>query len=62
MGALANQQHIETIQGVVERLTFHSPESGYSVARLKLPGEQDLTTIVGSFPNIQPGLQRTQPF
>ncbi len=55
MGDLANQQHIETIQGVVERLTFHSPESGYSVARLKRPGEQDLTTIVGSFPNIQPG-------
>lgn len=55
MAAIAFQQHIETIQGVVERLTFHSPESGYSVARLKLPGDQDLTTIVGSFPNIQPG-------
>ncbi len=55
MGALAKQQHIETILGVVERLTFHSQESGYSVARLKRPGEQDLTTIVGSFPNIQPG-------
>ncbi len=55
MGAITNQQHIETIQGVVERLTFHSPESGYSVARLKVPGEQDLATIVGSFPNIQPG-------
>ena len=41
MAALANQQRLEAIQGVVERLTFHSPESGYSVARLKLPGEQD---------------------
>ena len=41
MAALANQQRLETILGVVERLTFHSPESGYSVARLKLPGEQD---------------------
>jgi len=55
MTAIANQQRFETIQGVVERLTFHSPESGYSVARLKVPGDQDLTTIVGSFPNIQPG-------
>jgi exodeoxyribonuclease V alpha subunit len=55
MTAIANQQRFETIQGVVERLTFHSPESGYSVARLKVSGDQDLTTIVGSFPNIQPG-------
>jgi exodeoxyribonuclease V alpha subunit len=39
----------------MERLTFHSSESGYSVARLKVPGNNDLITIVGSFPNIQPG-------
>jgi len=36
MTAAANQQQVETIQGVVERLTYHSEESGYSVARLKL--------------------------
>ncbi|MFB2879459.1 ATP-binding domain-containing protein [Floridanema aerugineum] len=40
------QNHTEQIQGVVERLTFASPESGYSVARLKVPGERDLVTIV----------------
>ncbi len=55
MTATANQQRFETIQGVVERLTYHSSESGYSVARLKAPGDRDLVTIVGSFPNIQPG-------
>lgn len=33
MTATANQQRFEAIQGVVERLTSHSPESGYSVAR-----------------------------
>jgi len=38
MTAAANQQRFETIQGVVERLTYHSEESGYSVARLKLLG------------------------
>ncbi|PSB28515.1 SF1B family DNA helicase RecD2 [Chlorogloea sp. CCALA 695] len=41
--------------GVVERLTYHSAESGYSVARFKTPGNRDLVTIVGSFPNIQAG-------
>lgn len=45
----------ETITGVVERLTFHSEESGYTVARLTRSRSTDLTTIVGSFANIQPG-------
>jgi len=45
----------ETITGVVERLTFYSEESGYTVARLHRSSIQDLTTIVGSFANIQPG-------
>ncbi|MBD2731971.1 ATP-dependent RecD-like DNA helicase [Nostoc sp. FACHB-892] len=50
----ATTQH-EIITGVIERLTFHSEESGYTVARLVRPRFRDLTTIVGSFANIQPG-------
>ncbi|AVH66239.1 SF1B family DNA helicase RecD2 [Nostoc sp. 'Peltigera membranacea cyanobiont' N6] len=50
----ATLQH-EIITGVIERLTFHSEESGYTVARLVRPRFRDLTTIVGSFANIQPG-------
>jgi len=45
----------ESVTGVVERLTYHSEESGYSVARLKASAHKDLVTIVGSFPNIQAG-------
>jgi exodeoxyribonuclease V alpha subunit len=45
----------ETLTVVVERLTFHSDETGYTVARFKVPGERDLTTVVGSFANVQPG-------
>ncbi|HEY9859113.1 MAG TPA: helix-hairpin-helix domain-containing protein, partial [Candidatus Obscuribacterales bacterium] len=45
----------EQLQGVVERLTFHSEESGYTIARLKAPRARDLVTIVGNFPNIQAG-------
>jgi exodeoxyribonuclease V alpha subunit len=40
---------------VVERLTFHAEDTGYTVARMKVPKEIDLVTVVGSFPNIQPG-------
>ena len=47
--------HYETITGVIERLTFDSEESGYTVARLTRSRSTDLTTIVGSFANIQPG-------
>ena len=60
---LDNQSHLphasgqpsEVIQGVVERLTYHSEESGYTVARLKAPRSSELITIVGNFASIQPG-------
>ncbi len=45
----------ESLSGVVERLTYHSPESGYTVARLKDPRVSELITIVGNFANIQAG-------
>ncbi|MCU0527688.1 MAG: ATP-dependent RecD-like DNA helicase [Elainella sp. Prado103] len=40
---------------MVERLTYHSEESGYTVARLKVPRTSELITIVGSFAEIQAG-------
>lgn len=49
------QPQVESLQGVVERLTYHSEESGYTVARLKAPRTRELITIVGSFANIQAG-------
>ncbi|MHC5722560.1 MAG: SF1B family DNA helicase RecD2 [Nostoc sp.] len=58
---LPNQQQVnatlkhESIIGVVERLTYYSQESGYTVARLQRPGAKELTTITGSFADIQPG-------
>lgn len=48
-------QPLESLTGVVERVTFHALDSGYSVARLKVPRFSDLVTIVGSFPNLQAG-------
>ncbi len=45
----------ESITGVVERLTYYSQESGYTIARLQRPGAKELTTITGSFANIQAG-------
>ena len=45
----------EILCGVIERITYHSAESGYTIARLKLPQATKLITIVGSFANIQAG-------
>lgn len=45
----------EELKGVVERLTYHSEASGYTIARLKAPRTSELITIVGSFANIQAG-------
>ncbi|MDX2241523.1 MAG: ATP-dependent RecD-like DNA helicase [Leptolyngbyaceae cyanobacterium bins.302] len=46
---------VESLQGVVERLTYHSEESGYTVARLKAPRTSELVTITGNFATIQAG-------
>ena len=46
---------LSTLTGVIERITFHSSESGYTVARLNTGNVKQLTTIVGSFANLQAG-------
>jgi exodeoxyribonuclease V alpha subunit len=45
----------EQIQGVVERLTYHAEESGYAIARFKVPRSRELVTIAGNFSQIQAG-------
>ncbi len=45
----------EHLQGIVEQVMYHAEDSGYSVARLKVPSHSDLVTIVGSFPAISAG-------
>ena len=45
----------ESVRGEVERLVYSGDETGYTVCRLRVPGEHDLVTVVGSLPGIQPG-------
>ncbi|MBK8223976.1 MAG: ATP-dependent RecD-like DNA helicase [Candidatus Obscuribacter sp.] len=45
----------ETIGGSVERVTFHSEESGFCVLRVKVKGHKDLVTVTGSAASISPG-------
>ncbi len=43
------------LEGILERITYHNPENGYTVARLQVRGQEDLVTVVGYFPQIQAG-------
>lgn len=45
----------ETISGVIERVTFHSEESGFCVLKVKAKGQKDLVTIVGKAMTVTPG-------
>ena len=43
------------VKGHIERVTFSSEESGFSVCKLKVKGERNLVTIVGNMMNPIPG-------
>ena len=45
----------ESLAGLVERVTFHSPDTGFCVLRVKARGQRDLVTVVGSAASIQAG-------
>jgi exodeoxyribonuclease V alpha subunit len=46
---------MEGLAGSVERITFHSEETGFCVLRVKVRAHRDLETVVGTAPSITPG-------
>ncbi len=45
----------ERIQGAVERITFHSDDTGFAVLRVRVPGRRELATVVGTVPSVSQG-------
>jgi exodeoxyribonuclease V alpha subunit len=45
----------EVLGGLVDRVTFHNPESGFCVLRVKARGQRDLITLVGHAAMISAG-------
>ena len=45
----------EPLSGLVERVTFHSSETGLCVLRVKVRGHRDLVTVLGSAADIHSG-------
>lgn len=50
-----NGSGTETIDGVVDRITYINEENGYTIARLKVPRQKQLATIAGYMPAINVG-------
>ncbi len=46
---------LEELRGQIERITFASEETGYTIARLKVYGRRDLVTAVGNLMSPTPG-------
>ncbi|MDA0990040.1 MAG: ATP-dependent RecD-like DNA helicase [Verrucomicrobia bacterium] len=53
--AAHGNQDREPLSGLVERVTFHSAETGFCVLRIKVRGHRDLVTVLGSAASVQPG-------
>ena len=45
---------MDYFEGVIEHIIYYSPDSGYTVCRLRLEDGRTLT-VVGSFPPLSPG-------
>ncbi|MDX7951453.1 ATP-dependent RecD-like DNA helicase [Lichenihabitans sp. Uapishka_5] len=41
------QPGMENLAGLVERVTFHNPDNGFCVLRVKARGQRDLVTVIG---------------
>ena len=46
---------VESLSGLVERVTFFNEENGFAVLRVKAQGRRDLVTVVGSLPSVSAG-------
>src|ERR1700760_4018273 len=51
----SNHAPSKEIAGLVERVTFFNEENGLSVLRVKVEGQQDLVTVLGSLPSVSAG-------
>jgi hypothetical protein len=45
----------EALAGLVERVTFHNPETGFCVLRVKVRGQRELVTVVGAAATVSAG-------
>lgn len=45
----------ENLAGLIERVTYHNPENGFAVLRVKVKGREELVTLTGSTTSVSAG-------
>jgi exodeoxyribonuclease V alpha subunit len=45
----------DNLSGIIERITFHNPETGFAVLRVQATGRRGLITVVGHLPSVVAG-------
>jgi hypothetical protein len=54
-GTQTSSPGLESLEGLIERVTFHSPESGFCVLRVKVRGNRDMVTVIGTLAQVRAG-------
>jgi exodeoxyribonuclease V alpha subunit len=54
-GRAAGDHNREPLSGLVERVTFHSADTGFCVLRVNVRGHRDLVTVLGSAAEVHAG-------
>ena len=52
---LKSKKELVEIKGQVERITYVNEENGYVIAKVRVPGRQDLVTVTGNLFSVTPG-------
>lgn len=55
MSFTSSSDSSDSVQGLVERVTFHNEDSGFAVLKVKSKGRNDLTTVIGHIASVSPG-------
>jgi len=53
--SIHNQNVKEYLSGNIERITYHNPENGFCVLRVKVKNHKDLVTVTGNVPSVSVG-------
>jgi exodeoxyribonuclease V alpha subunit len=46
---------VESLSGLIERVTYFNEENGFAVLKVKVQGRRDLVTVVGALPSVSAG-------
>ncbi len=46
---------METLNGILERIVFENPDTGFTIGRFSARGQPELVTIVGNLASVNPG-------